>query len=101
MVLEDRINIVNKFLELFESNKDQFSKELTEEMGRPICYAGGEIAGFLERARHMVSIASDRLKDVALTETDKKGFRRWIRREPLGVAVLISAWNVSKFIAPN
>lgn len=95
MPLDERISIVNKFIDLFEQHKDDYGKQLTEEMGRPIRYAGGEMGGFLERARYMVSIAKDRLKDVTLTETDKEGFKRWIRKEPLGVCALISAWNVS------
>lgn len=65
-------------------------------MGRPVRFAKGEIGGFLERARYMVSIAEEKLKDVLLTDTDKEGFKRWIRREPVGVVVLISAWNVSR-----
>jgi acyl-CoA reductase-like NAD-dependent aldehyde dehydrogenase len=93
--LDDRIAIVNKFLDLFEQNKEKYAKQLTEEMGRPIKFAAGEMGGFMERARFMVSIAKDRLQDVLLTETDKEGFKRWIRREPMGVCALISAWNVS------
>lgn len=94
MLLDKRIAIVNRFLELFEQHKNEYAKQLTLEMGRPIRYSAGEIGGFLERARHMVAIAKDRLKDVTLEDTDKPGFRRWIRREPLGVVLLISAWNV-------
>jgi acyl-CoA reductase-like NAD-dependent aldehyde dehydrogenase len=83
-------------LQLFECNKQEYAKQLTEEMGRPIKFAAGEMGGFLERARYMVSIAKDKLKDVELKDTDKPGFRRWIRREPMGVVVLISAWNVGQ-----
>lgn len=59
------------------------------------------MGGFLERARFMVSIAKDRLKDVSLVESDKEGFKRWIRKEPLGVCALISAWNVSMLASDN
>lgn len=93
--LAGRIEIVNRFIQLFEGKKEEFAKQLTEEMGRPIRYSAGEMGGFLERARYMVSIAETRLKDVELKDTDKEGFSRWIRREPMGVCVLISAWNVS------
>lgn len=96
--LDERISIINKFLDLFEQHKDEYAKQLTEEMGRPIRFSAGEMKGFMERARFMVSIAQDRLKDVLLTETDKEGFKRWIRREPMGVCALISAWNVSATI---
>lgn len=93
--LKDRLAVVNKMLSLFEQRKQEFAKQLTEEMGRPIRYAGGEMGGFLERARYLVSVAEQRLADVDLKDTDKPGFKRWIRREPMGVVLLISAWNVS------
>lgn len=99
--IDERIAIVNRFLDLFEQHKEEYGKQLTEEMGRPIRYSGGEMNGFLERARFMVSIAKDRLKDVLLTETDKEGFKRWIRKEPMGVCALISAWNVSRSQTPK
>lgn len=96
--LDERISNINKFLDLFGQHKDEYAKQLTEEMGRPIKFAAGEMKGFMERARFMVSIAQDRLKDVSLVESDKEGFKRWIRREPVGVCALISAWNVSRVL---
>lgn len=66
-------------------------------MGRPIRYALGEMGGFLERARYMVSVAEDRLKDYEVPDAgNRPGFKLSIRREPMGVCALISAWNVSR-----
>jgi acyl-CoA reductase-like NAD-dependent aldehyde dehydrogenase len=42
----------------------------------------------------MISIAESALADVPLTDTDKPGFKRYIRREAMGVVLIISAWNV-------
>ena len=93
--LNERIAIVNKFIELFEARKQEFGEQLTTEMGRPIRYALGEMGGFLERARYMVSVAEERLKDYAVPDAaNKPGFKLSIRREPMGVCALISAWNV-------
>lgn len=100
MPLDERIAVINKFLGLFEQHKEEYAKQLTEEMGRPIKFSAGEMGGFLERARYMVSIAKEKLGDVLLTDTDKEGFKRWIRKEALGVCVLISAWNVRETIYP-
>lgn len=52
---------------------------------------GGELAGFEERARHMIGIAADALADV--DPGDKPGFRRFIRRVPLGTVLTIAPWN--------
>lgn len=62
-------------------------------MGRPARYVKSEIGGFLERAKYLVSIAERELADVDLRDTDKAGLHRYIRREPVGVCLLISAWN--------
>lgn len=62
--------------------------------GRPISQTPGELRGFIERGRYLLSIAEDALKDIALTDTDKPGFRRYIRRVPHGVALLIIPWKL-------
>ena len=60
---------------------------------RPIKQTPGEIRGMLGRADHLLSIAPDALKDVALTESDKPGLRRFIRRTPIGVTLVIAPWK--------
>jgi len=63
-------------------------------MGRPIKYGAGEVRGFTERARYLLSIARTALADVEIpTAKDKPGIERLIRREPFGVVLLISPWN--------
>lgn len=41
----------------------------------------------------MVDIASKSLADVTLEDTDKPGFRRFIKRVPLGVVLIIAPWK--------
>ena len=41
----------------------------------------------------MLSIAESSLADVSLEDTDKPGFRRFIRRTPLGVVFVIAPWK--------
>ncbi|KAG6877961.1 hypothetical protein C0992_008908, partial [Termitomyces sp. T32_za158] len=41
----------------------------------------------------MLSIAESQLADVQLTDTDKPGFRRFIKRVPLGVVFVIAPWK--------
>jgi hypothetical protein len=52
----------------------------------------GEVRGFLSRAEHMLAIAEGALADVALPD-DTPGLRRFIRREPLGVVLVIAPWK--------
>ena len=68
-------------------------------MGRPISQAPGEVAGFEERARHMIEIADSALAD--LKPTEKDGFTRFIRREPLGVVFVVAPWNFPYLTSVN
>ncbi|CCA68277.1 related to aldehyde dehydrogenase [Serendipita indica DSM 11827] len=59
----------------------------------PLSQTPGELRGFVDRANYLLSIAESCLQDIPLTESDKPGFRRYIRRVPYGVAFLIVPWN--------
>jgi hypothetical protein len=41
----------------------------------------------------MLSIAASSLADIPLTDSDKPGFRRLIKRTPLGVIFAITPWK--------
>jgi acyl-CoA reductase-like NAD-dependent aldehyde dehydrogenase len=94
-----RAAICRKFCDIFESKKDAVAIDLTWQMGRPIRYSPNEVRGTLERARYMIDIASEALAD--LDAGPKPGFRRFIRREPLGVVFTVAAWNYPYLIAVN
>jgi acyl-CoA reductase-like NAD-dependent aldehyde dehydrogenase len=68
-------------------------------MGRPIAHSPGELRGFAERARHMLAIAEESLADVV--PEPKPGFRRFVRREPLGVVLVLAPWNYPYLTAVN
>ena len=97
--LPERIAIARRAIEAFAARETQLAEELCWMMGRPIRYAAGEIRGFVERASHMADIAEDALADIRLP--DKPGFTRFIRREPLGVALVIAPWNYPYLTAVN
>ncbi len=64
-------------------------EELTRQMGRPIAYTPNEIRrGFQERALYMASICEESLAEISV----ERG-RRFIRREPLGVVLVVAPWN--------
>ena len=49
----------------------------------------------------MLSIAEQQLADVALTDTDKPGFKRYIKRSALGVILIVSPWNYPYLVSVN
>ncbi|KAJ8113617.1 hypothetical protein ONZ43_g5116 [Nemania bipapillata] len=97
--LTDRTIIIKKALELLEKQKDQLAEEITVQMGRPITYTGGEIATAIKRANYMIKISEETLKD---TEGEaEKGFKRFIRKVPVGPVLVIFAWNYPYLILVN
>jgi acyl-CoA reductase-like NAD-dependent aldehyde dehydrogenase len=97
--IDERAAILSRFCTAFESRRDAIAQELAWQMGRPIRYAPNEVRGTLERARHMIAIAPEALADI--DAGPKEGFRRFLRREPLGVVFTVAAWNYPYLIAVN
>jgi acyl-CoA reductase-like NAD-dependent aldehyde dehydrogenase len=87
-------------VELVVDQADVLGEELTWQMGRPVRYTPKEIAGgFAERARGMSELAGPALAEIALPE--RAGYRRYIRREPLGVVLVLAPWNYPWLTAVN
>lgn len=98
--LAERIAVVTKFVEQMEARADEFGAQLAWQMGRPIRYAPFEIRrGFAERARYMMDIAPEVLTD--LDAGPKAGFHRFIRRDPVGVVLIVAPWNYPYLTAVN
>ena len=87
-----RAAICRRMVEWCVARADELGEELTWQMGRPIAYTPNEIRrGFQERALHMARIAEEGLRDLPVDE--RQGFQRFIRREPLGVVLVVAPWN--------
>ena len=97
--LSERLAVTREAIRLFRARENPLAEELCWMMGRPIRYAAGEVRGFAERASHMADIAAQALADIALPE--QPGFLRFIRREPLGVVLVIAPWNYPYLTAVN
>ncbi len=90
--IEERAAVCERIVQYMLDNTDAIAEEITWQIGRPLRYSPGEIKrGFQERARYMVSIAPEALADIPTSARD--GFQRFIRREPLGVVLVLSPWN--------
>lgn len=96
--LAERAAALTRFTDALLSMNDQTVPELAWQMGRPIRY-GGEKRGVEERARYMISIAGEAL--APFEKKDKPGFIRYIRREPVGLVLVIAPWNYPYLTAIN
>lgn len=92
--LLERQKVVKRALELLNERRELLAKELTEQMGRPISYTEKEVTTAIARGTYMLKISSDVLKDTLGEE--EQGFKRFIRKCPLGPVLVIFAWNVSR-----
>ncbi|EKV07627.1 Aldehyde dehydrogenase family protein, putative [Penicillium digitatum PHI26] len=92
--LEQRQKIVESALDVLEKKKDELAREVTEQMGRPIAYTGAEVATAIKRSRYLIRISSSVLGEQGVVPgEEEKGFRRYIKRSPVGVVLIIFPWN--------
>ncbi|KAL2011149.1 hypothetical protein VTN00DRAFT_3867 [Thermoascus crustaceus] len=100
--LKQRQKIVTRALEILDKKKDVLARELTEQMGRPIRYTGAEIATAIKRGTYMNKEAPSVLGEEGIVNGEaEKGFRRFIKRQPVGVVLIIFAWNYPYLILVN
>jgi acyl-CoA reductase-like NAD-dependent aldehyde dehydrogenase len=97
--IAERAALLTRGVDTFVAMKAQTAEELTRQMGRPVRYTPGEVGGFEARARHMIVIAETALADVQPAPIP--GFTRFIRREPLGVILVVAPWNYPLLTAVN
>lgn len=83
-------HVRNGLAELMQSRLGM-AEDITRQMGRPIRFTPKEVSMFEECALQLVSIAEAALADVVPEQIP--GFRRLMRREPHGVALIIAPWN--------
>ncbi len=89
--ISKRNEYITKFLDALLNKSEDIAKELSYQMGRPVSYSILELRGVKERASYMQEIAQEALKPFYPEE--KKGFERYILKEPLGVVAVLSPWN--------
>lgn len=97
--LHDRIALCERFCQELEKDSDRVAREVTAQMGKPLSQARGEVKTTLVRARTLMSLAAEALRDEPLPPLP--GFTRFIRHEPVGVVLDISAWNYPLLITVN
>ena len=96
--LRERIDLVRAGIAAVGAMNDELVPELAQMMGRPVRY-GGEFGGFEERGSHMATIAEEALADIAVGEDAT--VKRYIKRIPHGVVLVVAPWNYPYMTAIN
>ena len=65
--VNERVKLLENFVDDFLSRADVIEEELSRQIGRPISQAAGELKGFKERADYMLSIAEKKLAYIDVT----------------------------------
>ncbi len=97
--LQKRIKLCRGVLEYFENHKQEIAKSITQHMGRPIQHSINEVNGMLDRGNWLCENAESILESDSIPKS--KGFFREIRKEPVGLVFVISAWNYPLLITIN
>jgi acyl-CoA reductase-like NAD-dependent aldehyde dehydrogenase len=88
----ERAALCTRAIEWCVARADELGAELTSQMGRPIAHSPFEVRrGFQERARYMSEVVGIALADIEVERSQH--FHRFIRREPLGVVLVLAPWN--------
>lgn len=92
VLVAERVAICQQMAAKLVARADELGDELSWQIGRPIAYSPFEIRrGFNERVNHMAAIAAGELADIEVEP--KENFRRFIRRAPVGVVLVLAPWN--------
>ncbi|OLL24681.1 Succinate-semialdehyde dehydrogenase [NADP(+)] [Neolecta irregularis DAH-3] len=90
---------LEKFLVLLDQDIDDAAKEISMLMGRPARYCKSEITTMMKRARFLLDIAETSLRDIDAGQ--EQNINKWIKKVPVGVALIVSTWNYPYLVAIN
>jgi len=99
VALKERIALINNFKDCIKAELPELAEVLSQETGKPLAQAKGELIGTCSRIKFFVNNSEQYLipEDVA----DKNGMLEKISYEPFGVIGNISAWNYPYAVGVN
>ncbi|WP_305880094.1 NAD-dependent succinate-semialdehyde dehydrogenase [Sporosarcina sp. Marseille-Q4943] len=87
----DRSSLLNKWHELIEIHMEDLARTMTEEQGKPLAEARGEI----KYANGFISWYAEEAKRIygEMIPSSQTGKRIFIHKQPVGVTAVITPWN--------
>lgn len=87
---ESRIEYIRKFVEIVKSNKEELSKTISIEVGKPKWESDGEINSIIGKIEPCIDAYKSRCSDIIIERNGAKGITRF---RPLGVLCIIGPYN--------
>jgi aldehyde dehydrogenase len=99
----ERCDYIRSLVRVLNKNKDQYSKIITQEMGKPVVQSYAEIEKCIWLCEYYCENAESFLRDQIIPTEFRKSF---VSFEPLGIVVGIMPWNfpfwqVMRFVVPT
>ncbi len=100
---EARARLMHRAADVLEANAARYARTMTEEMGKPLAQAEGEVRKCAWVCRHYGDHAADYLADEVIGSDAKKSY---VRHLPIGPVLAVMPWNfpfwqVFRFAAPT
>ncbi len=88
--LEKRLEYIRKFVEIVKENREDLSKTISIEVGKPKWEADGEINSIIGKLEPCIDAYKTRCSDIIIEKGTAKGITRF---RPLGVLCIIGPYN--------
>jgi acyl-CoA reductase-like NAD-dependent aldehyde dehydrogenase len=96
---EERAATIRRFRDLLVERREELSRTLTSEMGKPITQSRNELEATPGRLDFFLETTPGVLRDETVLRREE--LEETITREPLGVVANVSAWNYPYFVGSN
>jgi acyl-CoA reductase-like NAD-dependent aldehyde dehydrogenase/GMP synthase-like glutamine amidotransferase len=97
--LARRLECIERFYDLLDTEKDELAKTLTSEMGKPLQQSHNELNGARNRIKFFIENSAKWLADEWINT--EGATKEKISYEPLGIIANISAWNYPYLVGVN
>lgn len=88
--VDTRIEYIRKFVEIVKENKEELSRTISVEVGKPKWESDGEINSIIGKIEPCIDAYKTRCSDIVIEKGTAKGITRF---RPLGVMLIIGPYN--------
>ncbi len=89
----ERLEAVRRLAEVLRAHTDELAWLVTQEMGKPLAEARGEIAKSAATAEHYSRHGARLLADRPVPIDGVDGVQAWVAHEPMGLVLAVMPWN--------